>query len=148
MSSSYRRTIAKLNEQGGDPDNLPCLRCKTPTARFTLSHCGGRCQGCFDDYCREGNPVDLGWQRRLTPTQIERAALEATEHERKPEGPREATPEQREAAKRETDRKVAEYAKRNGLSLADSATLLQGGRKPTPEKPYDEPAWIRQGAER
>lgn len=49
MSSSYRKTVEKLNEQAGD--GLPCAWCQTLTQRSVLSHLGARCQSCFDAYC-------------------------------------------------------------------------------------------------
>lgn len=131
--SEYSKVVRELSNAGGsDPMLLPCLRCQTPTSRFTLSQYGARCQSCYDAYCIEPQGRARQVQAKVPMGKPHAEPL---------------TPEQIEANKREADRKVAEYAKRNGLSLADSATLLQGGRDQSRAHAEPvEPAWVREGA--
>lgn len=114
MSSSYRKTVEKLAEQGDVMNNMPCHWCSTPTARSTLAQYGARCFSCYEAYCRERHggakysaPVPNLLRPKAVP--LDPAAIEA--------------------AKRDQAKRVEDYARRNGLTLHDSATLLDGGRR-------------------
>jgi hypothetical protein len=50
---SYAKVRKEIAQQSGDVDRLPCMFCKTPTLRETLTQYGARCFTCYEAYCRE-----------------------------------------------------------------------------------------------
>lgn len=109
--SSYRKTVEKLNEAHVADGRSPCLRCKAGTLPATLSQYGGRCQACFDAFCLEPIPaVNMQAPKAPNVMRDEKAPVSISK------------------VQAETSQRVRDYAKRNKLTLGDSATLLQGGR--------------------
>jgi len=52
--SSYRKTVEKLVEQGGDvPVYRLCTDCRESKNVAILSQYGGKCPGCFEAYCQQ-----------------------------------------------------------------------------------------------
>lgn len=116
-------------------DYGPCLRCQASTPRSVLSHLAGRCTPCYDAYCGAGSTGGVDGFEQGAPDTADQRDMRRRLKDSRPTGntPAKVEPEvdtrARDAAKREADRKVADYARRNGLSLNDSATLLEGGRQ-------------------
>lgn len=144
MSSSYRKTVDKLNEQSGG-DNLPCMGCQTQTQRSVLSHLGARCQSCYEAYCREPPPelhpkfrgMPGGKTSKLDLSLPKRADID------------------RDKAKAETARLVAHYAEQHRIDAGPINRAKDGQpvarrdidnalRASGDMSSLDEPAWIRE----
>lgn len=121
MTSEYARTIGKLNAAEGD--RQPCKRCSTPTAIATLSHYGGRCFGCYEDFSDAAfAPMPAAYD---TPQQAEmRARLKANRPKGNATPNAAAIPGKPEPTYGDQQRRIREYAKKFGLSLPDASTLL------------------------
>lgn len=106
MKTSFRKTVEKFADQGDDVGGrLPCLFCQTPTQRATLSQYGARCFRCYEAYCQEPQ----------APARVSQLKQPSVLNRRQ-----EADAEQRDQAKKEQARRVAEYAQRRGIALVSS----------------------------
>lgn len=145
MSSSFRRTVEKLAEQAGEGDRRPCNRCETPTAIATLTQYGGRCFGCFEDFCAAAfaprplaydtvqqaemrSRVKASSKVPLRATAGELAELSANarrlaQHLGKPLASSEDDAAARDLAKAAAERKVRDYAAKFGIPLEQSEAI-------------------------
>jgi hypothetical protein len=55
MSSSFRKTVEKLNESSDvTAPRMPCRWCNEPTLVSALNAYGARCFRCYEEYCAKG----------------------------------------------------------------------------------------------
>jgi hypothetical protein len=136
-----RSTFDETKDQkprGGVFDGyLSCQDCKSATPIATLGQYGRRCRPCYDAYCAEGSSGGRDGYLQGAPDTADQRDMRKRLRENRPVGQtmaRDVVLENVPVAQAATDQRVREYARRMGLSLADSATLLAGGRDRTAEK--------------
>lgn len=153
---SYAGAKKRYEENQPDTgDRLPCMWCKEPTARATLSQYGARCFSCFEAYCQGPKPElhsKFSGKPAKPPGKLDFSLPKQGEIDR-------------EKAKAETAARVAKYARERGLDLEHQSRAgdpaeqrAHGGESraaaatnPTPSRahaPFGGEAVARQGAQR